>query len=80
MSAVHLCADRYHMAYKTSEIEQMKKTSMNIVGGLVKPELDNSHHMSYMVPFHSKDSQTGLTIFEMKRKIPLRFRHYNLLL
>jgi hypothetical protein len=37
VSAVHLCVDRYHMAFKTSEIEEMKKTSMNIVGGLVKP-------------------------------------------
>lgn len=73
MSAVHLCVDRYHMASETSEIEQMKKTSMNVVGGLVKPELDNSHDMSYIVASYSKYSQKGCTIFEKKGKIPLRF-------
>lgn len=46
---------------------------MNIVGGLVKPELDNSYHMSYTTALHSKYSQKGLTIFEMKRKILFRF-------
>lgn len=63
MSAVHLCADRYHTASKTLEIEQMKKASMNVVGGLVEPVLDNSHGISYIVASHCKCSRKGFTIF-----------------